>query len=689
MDCNIKGVELQTHLTRVEFLQTVDADNMKPRTKKEYIRLYNRVIKEWTTPEEWYESKQKRVSFDTRVSDIYWIIWSLTKEIPLPEEFIRVMNINEARKILARRLIDYQKLEQVYNKLSLDYSVKRLNRIFPTILRLCVFVGVNKVEKINQELVEKALDLELFPCITDGYTVLNVLYYMGFRNKPAEASIHAGIKKNKTVISHKWSDAMNKQVEYFVNDMKNCKGLVQKTVISKIGSLNTFAEWYSIKTEVNVIESLNDMTIEYWAEYVNYISSTVGKGNKTKYNILTDFVQFFKWLQTKALHIVTSDFEISQDSYKKLNDHAKEDTLAFEKREYGEKILKYLINEFKPKNVYEKFLTKAVIICANTGMRISEVRLIPYKGCFYSKDEGMYKIIFNFTDKLKQMYRPVYITEAGFNAICDLEKIRENHGLLTPKYNKETKSEFIHLFEYRGRCPINHTSFYKFLDHIKLQIGLVDQEGLPVEGGAHAYRHFFGMTLFRESGYNISVVRYLLGHKSYDMSYQYLEEEMQEISLNVRNQQDEERYSGKGLETIVELLMNKNVGEFIGIKKILQYSKDLSELIKSETLTRVPLGYCLKPCGNANKCLRCNKFILTSKDKGVLLDYAKDLFGFICYKTSKLSDTSEAMDNLNIQKDIADLAILLDETEQLGIEIKDFYNSIEGEQMINESKYIV
>jgi hypothetical protein len=95
-------------------------------------------------------------------------------------------------------------------------------------------------------------------------------------------------------------------------------------------------------------------------------------------------------------------------------------------------------------------------------MRISEIRNLKYKSCFYSEDEGLYKIILEYSDKLKQKNRTIYITEDGYKAICRVEKLREQTGILKEKYNTRTGKKYIHLFEYRGQCSIKPTVTLNF-----------------------------------------------------------------------------------------------------------------------------------------------------------------------------------------------------------------------------------
>ncbi|MGF7060380.1 site-specific integrase [Brassicibacter mesophilus] len=669
------------HISRETYFDVMECAEMKQRTRECYIRIYNRVKKEWPHPVDWYTSSEKRVRFETRVSDSYWIVWSLVKQQRLPIDFVKQTTVFNNIKILKNTLSDYEVFRKAVLKLDKEYKGVQIKRLHAIILRTCIFLGINNLKKISLEDVKRIKDELVLPNPnTDPFTILNILYYMGYRDTPPGSVLHEGIKANMTVISSSWSKGMTLVIEQFLDNLKNNMISTRKGETEKIDNLNMFAQWYTQYKSIDCIHDLIDLKREDWLEYIAYIYSIENISNKTKYAKLLAFVQLNEWMYVKQPRFMGEQLLVNRDDYKFIRKHKKNNNWAFEKREHGELILKYLLNNFKPKRIEDEFKAAAIIIAGNSGMRRSEIENIPYEGCKYSKDEGVYKIILDYEDKVGQVNRPCYTTKDGYEAIKRLEDLRSKKGNLLRKYNNKVKKRYIHLFEYRGKNPINHTALDSFIKRIKKEIGLFDEEGNVVKGGIHAFRHFYAMTVFKHSGYNIGVVRYLLGHRKYDMSYQYLEEDMVNIISKIRNENSGIfNYAGKGLDTIVEIISgNDKSKSYMALKKILERSKNLSDVLESSVVKKIALGYCLNPCGNESKCINCMNFLITKNEKDKIFKVALDLFSFLCYKVSLFKTKDLALKNIAIQKDISDLYILIEEMNNLNINVNEFYNKLKG-----------
>jgi hypothetical protein len=325
--------------------------------------------------------------------------------------------------------------------------------------------------------------------------------------------------------------------------------------------------------------------------------------------------------------------------------------------------------DFKPQNIRDEFRKEAIIILANSGMRISELRRLPMDSCFFSKDEGVHKIVGEQVDKLNQKNRPIYLTKVGYDAIKRIEALRIKHDVLKEKLCDRGNDVYVHLFEYQGSCPINRTSMYDFLDRIKSAIGLVNDDGSVVKGGMHAYRHFFAVSIFLESNFNIGVVRYFLGHKSYDMTFQYLDGANELIGEIEKGQESIEldRFSGEGIDTLIDILINDRKSKKYAFSEILKQSKSLADLISKKYIKKVSFGYCLNPCDNANRCIRCRNFLLSSRDADDIAKACTELFDLLCYKVSQYDTVEDALMQMSIQKNIADFLVLIKEMKRLDV----------------------
>lgn len=656
------------HLDKKEFYRVWEVNKLRKTSRNDYSRIYYKVTKEWSTPEKWFKSKQKRIHLGTRVTDCYWIAWSMINQKKLPVDFINKLRLNNTHIILSNTLNDYEKLVETYEKMKNVYSKASLKHLFPIVLKTCLYKGVNNIKDIKIEDVSNAARDGVLN--HDGYKskMANLLYYMGYTNQAyKDSKLHHKLNDRKQKLSTKWSKNMKSHIQRFINNLYNSRITTYKMEKEKKNGLNLFVEWYSEKIDTEKIDNLLDFTRQQWIDYIDYVNKLDNISNKSKQNKLRAVKDFVEWAQVKVPHIVPKENFISSEDYKNISYHSSS-SLAFEKREHGERIINYLINDFKTENIREMFRKEAIIIAANSGMRISEIKRLEYGSCFFSEDEGLYKIILDYPDKLGQVNRPVYLTRQGYEAIKRVEELRKSRGVLKERYNERVKRKFVHLFEYQGSNPLNSQSMSAFINKIKMNLGLLDQNGNVVKGGMHAWRHFFAMTVFKESNYNIGVVRYLLGHRNYNMSFQYLDEEKEKIYKEVKNQNSNRKnYSGEGLNTLIDILLNNHKKKYKALSEILKRSKKLSDLINFKHIKKVSFGYCLNPCENANRCLRCKNFFLSKDNEEEIIQATIDLFELICYKISLFDSPKIALDNAIIQKDISDLKILISEIVNLNI----------------------
>lgn len=674
------------HLSEDEFFSfLVEADSKY--NIKTCKKIYQEIVNTWTVPSKWVSRIEHDFSgvYNNRHT-IYWVYWAMKRSQKLPLVFIKKLRKVYAKCVLKATLNDYIKLEAIIDKLLISYKNKAyIMRIYQAILKLCLFTGVSSIQSISFEDIKLSKDEDLFTSQNDPYIILNILYYMGYRDKPAGRDLAYGIISRKTKISNYWESHMIKIVDQFIDEIKRSKSFSYEIPLEKMRYLNSFAEWYCTNKNILVISNLMDFTRADWLEYIDYIRTYKDFKDKTKKAMVLAVFQFINWLKVKYPMYINVDIIMKHEDYSIFKNESGSAGLSFSKREYGEKILNYLINDFTPHNAIEEFYREAIIIAANSGMRISEIRRLDYNCCYWSEEEGCHKIILRYVDKLNNIGRSVYITKDGYEAIIRVKKLRKKYGLLVEKDSDRSDSSYIHLFEYMGRNPLESSRFYDFIEMIKIKLNLFDESGKVVRGGMHAFRHMYSMTVFECSGYNIGVVRYLLGHKKYSMSLKYLEEEVGRRISDMRQVISDKEYkiSGNGLNTILELITDgRNAKEFIALKKILDSSNNLSELITNKSIRKVGIGYCIKPCENASRCIRCNKFIITENEKDEIISCAKELFDFICFKVSLYESIDLALKDFSIKDDIVDFNLLLKEMDTLGISTKTFRSMLlkEGDQ---------
>ncbi|HYE83726.1 MAG TPA: site-specific integrase [Clostridia bacterium] len=667
------------HLKREEFIEVFSQGSEKSRKRTLYNRIYNKIVEKWESPEDWFSDENKTIHIDNLTSDSYWVIWSMTFEISLPIEFIKNLSQNNSLLFLKRHLKDYTRFEEACNKLCVIFTKAYIVPLYSIIIRLCLYLGVNSIQKISVEDIAKAYSLGLLK--HDGYRMKmsNLLYYMSYIDAPCrDHKLYSTI--NTLELSDSWSDSMKSVISRHINNLYNTTISCRKMECEKKNGLNLFAEWYVNKYGTDVIDDFFFINKEVYKDYIIHIRSLEDISGKSKQAKIFAVKDFLNWVKIKEPQLLLESNSFNTEEIEYCIEHYQEENLAFEEREHGEKIIRYLLNDFKAKNIRDEFRKEAIIIAANSGARISEIRRFPFGSCFYSKDEGLYKILNVQTDKLNQKNRPIYFTKEGYDAIKRVEELRVKNDVLKEKRSDRGDGKYIHLFEYQGSCPINHTSMDDFISRIKKEIGLVDGDGKVVKGGMHAWRHFFAVTLFIEGDYNSSVVRYFLGHKDYDMSYQYIKSSNKLLNQRISNemQHEKERYAGKGVETMVDLVISNRKSKEKFDKELIKQSKGISDLIKEKIIKKVGFGYCLNPCDNSVRCIRCKNFLISNQDADKIIEACIELFEILCVKVSQFDSVDMALKQTSIQKNMADIMVLIGEMRRLKINTNKLPSYLEG-----------
>lgn len=171
------------HISKEDFLRALNADEMKHRTRVIYNRLYNKVIEKWETPEIWFNSDNKRILVEGRVSDHYWVVFSMLNSYKLPAEFVKDLRLNNSQIILQNTLLDYEKVSSAVEDMGKIFSKSYLKTIYPYALRVCVFKGVNRFEEIKLGDISEAYELGIMT--NDGVRakLSSLLYYSGYTDK--------------------------------------------------------------------------------------------------------------------------------------------------------------------------------------------------------------------------------------------------------------------------------------------------------------------------------------------------------------------------------------------------------------------------------------------------------------------------------------------------------------------------
>lgn len=657
------------HLSKDEYLSALNITKKDKVLFSKYSKMYSMIIAKWNDPKDWFKDDAKIVYDYSFTSNKYWIIWSIKNKEKLPVEFIKMIMIYDSFLLVNNLLEDSETISEAINLMRESYSDRIVNQQYAIIMYMCIFKGIDKLKDITLEDIDRAYTQEGLFDVRYVNILKCFLYIAGYVNpEELEFSIIENYEMKRLSRNPLWSNKFDAVIENFLQQASNQWNAKEKMSSEKRSGIIFFLRWYSQETSNNNIQNLSNLNRTIWLKFIKYLNKVEHLSNKSKRAKAIAIRDFIEWIQLKEKSLVNKNKFINVSDLDSFKDHEKKGSKAFEKREYGERILLYLSNDFRSDDIRDKFAREAFLIAANSGARFSEIKMFEYGSCFYSEEEGLYKIILDYTDKTNQNNRPIYLTQAGYNAIKRVEKLREELSDLTKVFDKRRKRMVVRLFEYNGNQSILNEFAYKFLERVKIENNLVDKNEEPILGGFHSFRHFFGMTVFILSGYNISVVRYLLGHRNYEMSNQYLEEEKfkyletQDVQKNSNN-----KYSGKGLDQLVGMIIddyNKN-NDF---QKLLEGTTMLKDLINQNKIKKVGFGYCLNPCERYQDCIRCNNFLLSNDNQDELIDAVTDMFSLLCIKRDKFSNKDDFLSDLGVHNDIEELIILMKEIKNLGIE---------------------
>jgi len=599
------------------------------------------------------------------------IIQAMRRKEKLPVYYVKNMKTMYSGKILEKYLTDYDKYMKIKEKLKKSYYNTYFSLMNSNILKICLIKGIDSIESIGQCGIDDEI-CEVCFSKSEIYRLEILLYNMGYAKEP----VNKNRNHKKNAITSLCNQDFSEVVNYFLDDMK----LSQGHKVAKVGYFNRFFTWINEVIGVNEIKDICYLKREIWYKYIQY-TDALDKTNKTKESFLLPIVQFYEWLKVKKPLLISNEFIPQKTDYKKFHQYSPNKSLAFIERRHVEKILKYLVNDFRAQNIDEEFFKAAILISANTGLRVSEIRRIEYNTMYWDGEENIHKILIDYPDKYGVINKVVYVTKHGAEEIKRIENIRKEKTNLVAKYNKRVGRKFIHLFELHAVNAIPSNKINTFIDKIKIRLGITDEEGIPLEGYMHGFRHFYAVTIFRESNYNISVLRHLLRHEDYKISEKYLSEEIENVVVEVGESEVNKniKIAGKGIEELVNIVLNKSTSNEVSIKVIDKFNW-LQDIIKSNNFKKLDLGYCFNPCEKRKNCYKCNKWIIDENESEELLKKGIYVFELICFKMYIFNIDLNNLDNSEIREEIENLLVIIEELKVLGYTEKDVVLKITGEK---------
>lgn len=639
--------------------------------------VYSYIISNWPDPLNFYKDFDERMEAEYRKEVLlYFSVLGIYRGISVPKYITQKIDSKKAIKILKVLLKDFNKLEKIIEekkRIGIDKSY--IESLYYLVYKACCYYGKNQYKDIRVDMI---LDIEFLESFNKEqavrYRLLDLMYHMGYSDIKAKDIIWNNKRKVKEAEDGNYGDNLKIILQEYKVVISNHMGVRQ--VNQKLSDLNMFLLWIKEKFSLRIVENLDLVTRKEWLLYIRYIGDIEVYSNKTKNSKLLTVVQFFEWIKILYPLIINKNLILERNDYNKITNYKNNlNSLAFKNANDARQILSFLIYEYKPEDIYEEFYVAAIIISANSGMRRSEISDIEYGDVRFDEDTKLYVIEHNVVDKLSVKNRPIYITELAYKQIIKIMDIRKNNDILTKRRPRKGGEPYVHLFEFKSSDILYSPKFDDFMIKINKTLG-IKKEKDEVDAGLHGYRHYFATEVFKESGYDISTVKYLLRHKSYSMTLNYLSQEREKEIIRLREGLEEDiKFEGMGVEKIVNALFFEN-SDILLDKKIINASKNLSELIKQKEIKKLSIGYCLNPCDNANKCFKCNNFLVEKAERGKLLEFAIEQSELIKLKVYILKKSLSESDVKNkVKSDIEDLMIIIRELEGLG-STEDEINSI-------------
>ncbi|GMB02084.1 tyrosine-type recombinase/integrase [Pelosinus sp. IPA-1] len=652
------------HLSCNEFMGCVCSEIKRMSTRYYDTKgLYNFIISTWPTVEDWFNSKERTKYYnEIFCTDVYWVVWSLSKRKPLEVQFLRQLRTQNIRRYL-KVLGIFQNFDETEKKLFAEGC--KSNIFYPTLLRHLLLSGKRFVNDLTPEDVNRA-ESEDIGCTTTGYYLIRLaLYLLQITNIPPITLHHAEKKRKKdSPIPLLYRDIGNNFIQAMSRRRFNPETRREKTL-----HLGTFLNWWVRLHSDNT--TLQSISRRNWLDYIEYI--TVFKKDaspKTQAHWLSAIPTFFEWGWTDCPEDMPKPFEISSGDYQVISrSHKTKGNKAFDDSRHGDVLIRYIIN-LKPDTIVGKMKRAAAIIQATSGARAGEVERLPIDSWRFDEEDKVYKLILVTIDKMNYRFRPILITEEGKEAIREIEIIRRELGNLAPRYDQRIKESYVHLFEYRGRLVCTAFNMENFLNDCKIECGLVTEDGNPVKGGTHAFRHRFGRRVFEIAKGDLKVVQHLLGHIRISMSEHYVTEDKARRNASLRDEIIQRKLTGRAKETLLWLLeQNLTIPAYLAWQRAMDGAGTLGELIKIGQARNLGYGWCINPCVYFNKCFVCQNFLAEEDHIPYLKELLVEHFQELSYAihVNNDGDINKAMENTKTRRTFAHINILAKQLEELGV----------------------
>lgn len=674
-------VVLPGHLLEEEFLAL--RGSLNPRERRRMQRLYREVVATWPTPQDWLRSNQPEFRFGANMSSwTYWILWALQTGTALPLPFLQRLRETGALKLAPESLqaVAAVDVSQLRKYVSDRNDGEAWRKVCILLVRQLLFSG----KRYASELTTEDIDLAEAAGVTrnEKGTLLfrRALHSLGILPvppRPRHRSFFAPqfIRRFPAVPSlvqdgAVLSGSLQQMTHEFVDVLSRSRSFAErKYKMNKDQQLMHFLTWWAKRSGKKCVD-LQSMTRVDWVEYLRYTADRNLSGH-TKACYAATLLQFLNWAWAEHPVEMPAPFLCDSEDYSKfVKDAPPAKSRTFESSEVGDVLIHHTLNVYRPTTAKETMLRAAVVFQGVTGARVSEVRHLAIGAYHWSEESNCYKAIIYRVDKMGRAWRPLLLAKEGYEALLEVEKLRRAETLL-PVRDKRVRERYVHLFELDGKRIVNSNSINRFMNERKVEAGLVDSTGRPLQGTSHSWRHRFGRRVFEMSGGDIKVVQHLLGHVDSKMSEKYTQEDQARRNAKLKDEVLRAPLVGPGRDTLEQILQlisdGRTLDEFLAVKAAFERSTSLQEFFGQ--LHDVGFGKCLKPCGNYRSCPGCLYFVSGPEFVPNMVAEMVESFRTAILKVElKGGSVEDSLDDQFVRKDLLNVQVLQEYLEFLGID---------------------
>ena len=290
------------------------------------------------------------------------------------------------------------------------------------------------------------------------------------------------MEKDQLFILDKW-------IKRYLTEKKTLN-LSNNTLMNYKRVLDSFYQFFALKNEEEVINSVFEIDRDFILEYLNSKGDIAVNTKNLHITVIKSFLSYISENNSDNIDLTQKLKGITAKNVKKESE-------SLSKEE--EAILEGYMHKPQKKKTFLQIRNRLLVkLLYYTGVRASELLAITLKDISLMKEEGVYKIyILGKGNK----YRYVYIKQEIIEG--DLEYLRDH--FFTNEIMIENNKEHYIAVTQKGRV-MHRAELYTMLDRLYKKLYIKKR-------GVHMLRHTFGKRMVQKN-INLSTIKEMMGHEN-------------------------------------------------------------------------------------------------------------------------------------------------------------------------------